>query len=277
MQVANVDRCLDLVETLAARPGGASLGALAHALVLPKSAAHRLLQTLAARGYVVQDGETHDYELSLKLATLAFRVLDTARLPDLAQGTLDRLAAACGEYCRIAVVEGGGLVWIARAQGATQGLRYDPAMDRDVVLHATATGKAWLATLPEEEALSIAYRRGFHVPPGFGPRVVKTVDELRAQLRETRARGYALAIDEGEPGTVAIATTFRAYDADDAPVAGTVSIAGPRSRIDDARLTGYAPALAQSAAELATLWPTRRRQRAPRAAGSPGEPAGLPS
>ena len=36
-------------------------------------------------------------------------------------------------------------------------MRYDPPMGVDVVLHATATGKAWLATLPEEET-SLAVR-----------------------------------------------------------------------------------------------------------------------
>lgn len=263
MQVTNVDRCLDLVETLAGRPDGAPLGALADSLGLPKSAAHRLLQALAARGYVVQDTATQDYQLSVQLAKLAFRYLDAHRLPDVAQGVLDRLARESGEYCRIAVVEGEGLVWIARAQGATQGLRYEPAMDRDVVLHATATGKAFLATVPEEQALAIVFRRGFVTPPGFGPRVVKTVDELRARLAETRRRGYAVAIDEGEPGTVAIATTFRAFDTDDAPVAGTVSIAGPQARLDEARLHALAPLLLEAAREVAGLWPLRRRQRTP--------------
>jgi DNA-binding IclR family transcriptional regulator len=262
MQVANVERCLDLVEALAAQPDGAPLGELADALALPKSAAHRLLQALTARGYVIQDADTQDYRLSLKFVALAFRHLDTGRLPDAAQAVLDRLARDSGEYCRLALIEGERLLWTARAQGATQGLRYDPAMDGEVVLHATATGKAWLASLPEEEALALVYRRGFSTPPGFGPRVVRTIDELRAQLADTRTRGYALAIDEGESGTLAVATVFRAFDAPDAPVAGTLSIAGPRARIDDERAKALAKLLPDAASELAALWPLRRRQRA---------------
>jgi IclR family transcriptional regulator, acetate operon repressor len=274
VHVANVDRCLELLETLAGHSEGGSLGSLAEALDLPKSAAHRLLHALAARGYVVQDSTTQDYRLSLKLATLAFRHIDAGRLPDLAQAALDRLARRCGEYCRIALVEGSGLGWVARAQGATQGLRYEPAMDRDVVLHATATGKAWLATLTEEQALAIVYQRGFTTPPGFGPRAISTVDELRAHLDETRKRGHALAVDEGEPGTVAIATTFRTFVGVEAPVAGTVSVAGPRSRIDDARLHELAPMVVDAARELTELWPLRRRQRtAERAAARVGGPA----
>lgn len=263
MATSTVDRCLALVETLAGQPDGASLGDLAEQVELPKSAAHRLLQTLAARGYVTQDAQTQDYRLSLRFAALGFRYLDMRRLPDVAQGALDRLARDAGEYCRIAVVEGDGLVWIARAQGATQGLRYEPAMDREVVLHATATGKAWLATMPEEQALAIVYRRGFPTPPGFGPRILGNVDDLRRHLRETRQRGYALAIEEGEAGIVAMATTFRAFDGPEAPIAGTVSIAGPLVRLGEARTALLAPRLHAAAREITELWPVRRRQRAP--------------
>ena len=261
MQIPNVKRSLQILETLAGEPDGLSLGGLAQRLDLPKSAAHRLLQALANRGYVRQDPASQTYAMSLKLAVLGFRFLHARHLPDVAQAALDRLARDCGEYCRIAVLEGESLVWIARAQGATQGLRYDPPMDVNVVLHATATGKAWLATLPEEDALRIVCARGFATPPGFGARTVRTVDELRAHLAETRRRGYGLAVEEGEPGTLAMATTFRAHAGADAPVAGTVSIAGPLTRLTNARVDDLAPLLHRAADELSELWPLRARRQ----------------
>lgn len=269
MTVAAVDRCLDVIETLAGAPDGLPLGGLADRLGVPKAAAFRLVRTLADRGYVSQDAVSQDYRLSLKVATLGFRHLDASAFPDVAQEVLDRLARACGEYCRVSVVDGEGLAWVARAQGATQGLRYDPPMGGGVVLHATATGKAWLATLPEPEALRIVCARGFATPAGFGARAVKNVDELRRHLDETRARGYALAIEEGEPGTVALAATFRAYDDERAPVAGTVSIAGPEVRLNAARVEAVAPMLERATREMTLVWPLRRRQSAARAAKEP--------
>jgi IclR family transcriptional regulator, acetate operon repressor len=260
MQIANVDRCLNLIELLAGASEGASLGGLAERLELPKSATHRLLQTLATRGYVTQDSASQNYSLSLKVALLGFRYMDARRLPDVAQEALDRLAQDCGEYCRISVVEGEDLVWIARAQGAKLGLRYDPPMGTDVVLHATATGKAWLATLPEHDALRIVCARGFATPEGFGNRALKSVDELRRHLDETRRRGYALAVEEGEPGTVAIAAAFCAYDGADAPTAGTVSIAGPLVRMNEQRIGEIAPMLLRETQAMTALWPMRMRQ-----------------
>jgi DNA-binding IclR family transcriptional regulator len=70
MSIANVDRALTLIETLAAAPGGLSLRSLAEQLEMPKSAMHRLLQTLAERGYVHQEPASQDYFLSLRVALL---------------------------------------------------------------------------------------------------------------------------------------------------------------------------------------------------------------
>jgi DNA-binding IclR family transcriptional regulator len=262
LQVANVDRSLSVLETLAQAPSGLSLGTLAAQIGLPKSAAHRLLHTLAARGYVYQDARSQDYFLSVKIALLGFRYLDSRRLPDLVQGALERLAQESEEYCRIAVVEGEGLAWIARAQGARMGLRYDPPMGREVVLHATATGKAWLATLPEDEALRIVLTRGFHTPSGFGTRALKSLDALRDHLAQTRRDGFAVAVEEGETGIVALATTFRASEQANAAVAGTVSIAGPLTRLTSARVQTLAPILIRAASEISALWPLHQRQLA---------------
>jgi DNA-binding IclR family transcriptional regulator len=262
MTIAAVARCLNVIETLASAPTGLALGDLADRLAVPKSAAFRLLHALVDRGYVDQDADSLDYRLSLKVATLGFRYLDSARLPDPAQVALDTLAARTAEYCRMALVDGDGLVWVARAQGATQGLRYDPPMGRDVVLHATATGKAWLATLDEDEAVRLVLARGLEPRPGQGPLAVRTLDDLRRQLAATRDRGYALAIEEGEPGTVAIAAAFRQRDGDDAPVAGTISVAGPQVRLTEGRVAELAAIVVAAARDITRWWPVRQRTRA---------------
>ncbi|HVB68369.1 MAG TPA: IclR family transcriptional regulator [Acetobacteraceae bacterium] len=272
MPVASLDRALDLIESLAAAPEGMPLSDLARRLGMPKSAAHRLLATLSARGYVAQDPVTQMYGLSLRLAGLAFAMLDRRRLPDLAQGVLDELARRTREYCRLALAEGGELIWVARAQGATQALRYEPEMGQTVVLHATATGKAWLATMPEADALALVAARGFAVPPHFGPRAVRDLAALSEHLAATRRQGYGLAVDEGEPGTVALAVAFRAWDGPDAPVAGTLSVAGPLSRLPPAAYPTLVAALRLAAGRMAELWPLRRRHMAglERPAGTSG-------
>lgn len=260
MTIAAVERAIRLLEALADEADGADLTVLAAQLDLPVSATHRLLATLAERGFVNQDPHSGAYGLTLKLSQLAFRNLDLRGLPDAGQVVLDGLARATREYCRLAVIDGDTLTWIARAQGATAGLRYEPPMGTAIVLHATATGKAWLASLPEGEALRIVCARGFATQGATGPNALGDVDTLRRHLAETRAQGHALAVEEGEIGTVAMATTFRAGPDPSAPVAGTLSVAGPLPRMQEMRRGEIAAALATAAREMTAIWPLRRRQ-----------------
>lgn len=261
MTVTAIERCLSLIEVLAGEPEPLELSDLAARIGLPASAAHRTLSTLMARGWIVQEPASQKYALSLRLSTLAFRNLDVRGVSDVVQSVLDNLARRTHEYCRLAIVEGEDLVWVARAQGATTGLRYDPDMGQEIVLHATANGKAWLATLPENEALRIVCSRGFDARRPLGSQAIKTVDALRSHLGETRQRGFASAVDEAEAGTAALAVAFRADDQADACVAGTISIAGPILRIDPERYDVLTRELHLAAKEIAALWPLRMRQR----------------
>ncbi len=173
---------------------------------------------------------TERYGLTLKLALLGARYLAGTGLGDVSQPILERLAAATGELARLTVVEGEGLAWVGKAQGARHGLRYDPDAGTHVVLHATATGKAWLATLPEAEALRIVQATGFATPAHFGPNVIRDRERFRLELARTRAQGFGLAIEEGEPGTAAVAVVVRASAEATARVVGTLSVAGPVGR-----------------------------------------------
>jgi len=135
------------------------------------------------------------------------------------------------------------------------------------MLHATATGKAWLSTLPEVEAFRLVYAQGFPVPAGvredsLGSNVIRSIDALRAELAATRERGYALAEHEAEAGTVALAVTFRARADADAPTLGTISVAGPSVRFEGPeRRSWLAARLHDAAAELSAIWPVWKRQR----------------
>src|SRR5262249_1351430 len=66
MTVAAIERSLDLIEVLAGEAAALELGTLAARARMPKSAAHRTLTTLVARGLVVQDEATQGYALALR-------------------------------------------------------------------------------------------------------------------------------------------------------------------------------------------------------------------
>lgn len=261
--VGSVDRCLEIIEVLADHPEGMPLSVISERFGLPKSATHRLLTTLSNRRFVVQDPVTQHYRPTMRLVTLGFRFLAATKLPELCQPVLDELAKRTEELVRMSVVDGDSLTWVAKAQGARASLRYDPIMGREVVLHATATGKAWLASLPEADAVRIALRHGFDTAP-VGPKAIHSVEELLADLRKTRGRGYGAVSEEAEPGVAAVAAVIRDGADEVAPAVGTVSIAGPSVRMTAARIAEMVPALRAAADELSALWPVRQQHLAVR-------------
>lgn len=251
-----IERVLDILTLLADYPQGLPISDISRRLDLPKSAVHRLLAVLVERGLAAQDEYSQRYRMTVKLAAIGFRFLAASGITEICQPSLDRLAARTGELVRLALVEDGALIWIAKAQGALTGLRYDPDMGQAVVLHATASGKAWLATLDEAQALTLVQSCGFVVPSRFGRPIVRDEATLHAELAKTRERGWGMSIEEGEPGTCAAACAI--VDPQTRRAIGTVSVAGPVARLTPDRITAIAPDIKATAVEISNLWPSRK-------------------
>ena len=149
-----LERGFQVLELLAAHPEGKALSSIAAEAGLPLSATHRLLAELARCGYVRQARNQGDYVLTIKLVSLGLGFLSASGVVDVAQPSLDRLAEESRELVRLAIVDGSELVFVAKAQGATRGLRYDPDMGLSVPLSCSAAGHAWLSTMSDEEALA---------------------------------------------------------------------------------------------------------------------------
>ena len=246
-----LERGLRILELMVDHPGGMPVSRIAAALDMPVSGVHRQLKELARLGYVRQAREQGDYLLSVKLSALGLGFLGRSGVTDIAQPILDRLASASTELIRLSVIDGDRLVWVAVAQGATGGLRYDPGREQGVSVHlaSTAGGQAWLASMRDEEALALVSQQGLR-PTEFdpGPGSPATLTALLAALNEARANGYALTVNSYMIGMAAMAVPVRFGTA--GPVVGCLSIAGPSVRLDKARVTSLATVLSEAAAEL---------------------------
>jgi IclR family transcriptional regulator, acetate operon repressor len=251
------ERCLAIIELLADGATSMPLGAISERLDLPKSGAHRLLATLVDLGWVEQDTATGFYRLTMRLALLGQQFYVATGIPDICQPVLDRLARESREFARLAVVDGDSLVWVVHAQGATSGLMYHPSLTSNTVpLYATASGKAWLATLkPDAVVQKIVKAGAFKDADRYGPNVIRSIEPLLREVKRTAQRGYGIANSEAEPGVTAIAAAI--CSGGDGVALGTVSVAGPSVRMTEARIQDLAPLVRQCAADLASLWPLR--------------------
>jgi len=243
-----LERSLRTLEHLAAHPEGRPLSSIATAIDMPLSAAHRLLAELTRCGYVRQLREQGDYVLTIKLVSLGLSFLSASGVVDVAQPSLDRLAETSEELVRLAVVDGEALTFVAKAQGARRGLRYDPDMGLSVRLSCSAAGHAWLSTMSDEAALALVARQGFGEPAQYGPKAPTTVKALLACLRLARKRGFSTISEVFAPSMAAMAAPIRTRTAG---TVGVVTIAGPLVRLTERKMSDLGEALLQAADEIA--------------------------
>ncbi|RYX95548.1 MAG: IclR family transcriptional regulator [Comamonadaceae bacterium] len=246
--MSTLERSFGILEYLAAYPEGMSLANIAQDLALPRSASHRLLTELVRCGYVRQLRDHGDYALTTKLAALGLSFLSGSGIVDIAQPLIDQLAETSGELVRMAIVDGDRLTFVAKAQGARGGLRYDPDMGTDVRLSCSSGGHAWLMTLSDERALEIVSRQGFGDPKSYGPNAPTTIKALTSILAEDRARGFSIIDEQYAPGMTAMAAPIQRRNE---PAIGVITVAGPAVRLTEARMLALGPQLLAAASELA--------------------------
>lgn len=244
-----MERTLAILERLAADVNGVSLAALADELDMPRSAAHRLLADLAAHGYVRQTRERGDYVLTTKLVSLGLNYLKHSGVVDLCQPILDRLAEQAGELVRLGVVDVDHITWVALSQGARSGLRYDPDMGIDVKLSCTSSGHAWMATLPEDDAITLLTRQGLGLPPEYGPNAPTSVAAVMKCVRQAKKQGYAITLQTYAPMLSAISAPILVPGKG---AVGVLAISGPMVRLTEEKMRALAPELLAAAADIAS-------------------------
>jgi IclR family transcriptional regulator, acetate operon repressor len=250
-------QCLGILELLVEHREGLHLKQISESVGSAASATHRLLTVLRERGYVSQDPSSGVYFPTLLFAIMGSRVLSSTKLIDLCQPVLDKLALESSELARLSVLEDGNLIWVAKAQGSQSNIRYEPVDGQIAPLHATAMGKAWLSSMPEEQALRLITERGLHARME-GPNVIHSIEKLRADLAEARRSGYGIVDEEAEPGVSAIAVVVREKGLPEGAVVGCLSIGGPTHRLRRERLLSFAPPLRDAANNLGKMWVGRR-------------------
>ncbi len=242
-----IDRCFTILQELSYHHDGRTLSELAEKADIPLSATHRILNDLIAAGYVRKDERHGEFTLTMQIVSLALRHLSSGGIVDVAQPILERLAAKSRELVRLAVVDEDQLIYVAKAQGATAGLRYDPEMGQPVTLSCSAAGLVWLGTKTEEEAMRLVAKQGMGDPKDYGPDAPATMKALMTQVRAAQKQGYATTVNVFLPGMSSMATPVRGPDHE---VLAVLIVAGPMNRLTQARMDELSVDLIATAHEL---------------------------
>jgi IclR family transcriptional regulator, acetate operon repressor len=213
----SIDRAAQVLVHVLETEEPPTVGGLSTRLGLPKSTASRLVGALERQGLIQRDGGGGQLVPGTVLQRYARRETGDAELVERASEALGRLAQASGETINIGVPSLGA-VELLDQRDSRHFLGSPNWVGRRVPAHGSALGKVFYAygALP--------------VPDGplepLAPHTVPSADELG--LDDVRAQGYAIAVEELEPGLWAVAAPVR--DASGAVVAA-LSVAGPTVRL----------------------------------------------
>jgi IclR family pca regulon transcriptional regulator len=180
-----------------------SLSDVATAAGLARPTARRLLLTLKELGFVRSCGGA--YVLTPKVLTLGMAYVGALGLWDIARPHLEALVARTGESSSMAQLDGSDIVYVARVSVPKLiALRVDIGTRFPAV--QTSQGKVLLAALsPAELASTLAEPSRAGLPPSAG----RSAEQLRDELTDVRARGWALADEELAPGVRSVAVPVR--------------------------------------------------------------------
>jgi DNA-binding IclR family transcriptional regulator len=243
--VQSVDRALRLLDAVAeAAPAGETAAALATRCKLNRATAWRLLATLEAHGLVERDPSSNHYKVGLAASRLSAAAGHDG-LVRRARPILERVSRQTGETADLAVTGLHGVTYVGEvAPPSVLAINW---LAREVPLHATSTGKAFLAWLPADEIRSMLekpLRR-------FTDTTITDSDALLEDLALTRQRGYAECAGELEPTLFGVSAPVLGAK-DGRPVA-VFSIWGPLSRVPVSRFPVLGPLAIEAAGEVQAL------------------------
>lgn len=187
-----VTRTMQLLEALVGAPDGMGVMELATALDIHKADVSRILSTLEEAGYVLRNLDTGRYSVSFKFVAMALRYKDHTQLEDIVHPVLVELVQEIGESVQFAIEQNRQLIYVDKVEGIKP-LRVASMLGQMAPLHATAAGKVWLASLPDEQVAALMQERGMRA---ITEHTITTLDGLLRELAVVRQQGYAVSREE---------------------------------------------------------------------------------
>jgi DNA-binding IclR family transcriptional regulator len=241
--IQSVDRAAALLKAIGDSAHPPTVVELAEACGLNRSTAWRLLSTLDRHGLVERDPVSQRYSVGYAFLRIA-AASDHDPLVRRARPLLERLADETGETASLALAKRLHLVYVDQV---------DPPqiiapnwLGRTVPLHATSSGKAFLAFLDDEERAAVLTGR----LERFTDTTVTDRRRLDRELDRVRADGYSVSIGELEQSLFGASAAVLSEQR--RPLA-IVSVWGPEHRVSRERLPEIGARVLAAAEEIKGL------------------------
>lgn len=243
--VGLLKKAFQILDLFADERPGWSQSELARETQLARSTLSRLVRFLCASGYLMEQRGRY---------TLGFAAIDLGRraqlqfdLVGLCQNLIEELAQATAETIILTGYDEihARVVCLAQIPSRQGGLRVFENIGTSYPLHSGATSKAVLAFLPPWQIAEILAGD----LTGVNPSSTMSADDLRRQLDDVRVSGFVVTHEETYPGVIGIAVPLLTPRGQ--PL-GSIAIAAPTQRMDQAHIKTYAELLIDAGRRLAS-------------------------
>ena len=167
---------------------------------LSRATARRILRTLAALGYVIQD--ERQFYLAPRILELGFGFLSTQSWIDRAEPLMKDLSSAVKEACSAAILQGAEVVYVARVPATHRIMSTTLAIGSRLPAFHTALGRIQLGFLSDDEIWQRL--RSIRVE-AFTPATITDLSAIVDRIREDHAQGFSIVDEELERGLRSIA------------------------------------------------------------------------
>ena len=217
-----------------------TLGELAAATGLDKSAVQRLVHTLVSIGYLerCESGVAP----GRKILDRSYDYLRSNPLVGSAIPVLDDLKSSIGERVDLLLFDDVEMIYAVRMQ-SKRSTSYTHFIGRRVPTFCSSGGRAVLAKLPREEVIDILQRSNLRK---YTPSTTTEVEKILEVVEHARSTGYAIAIEEILVGEMSVSAAV--LDAQNRPI-GAIQVAASLADWEPEKFILRAGPLAATAAE----------------------------
>src|SRR5258705_12982178 len=181
----SVNNALAVLESFSVERPEIGVTELSHTLGLGKSTVHRLLTSLASRGYVRKNPETERYCLGFKAFVVGSLAAGRGAIRDVAAPFLRSLRLATKETVHLGILDEWEAVYIDKIE-SDHPLQMYSRVGRRAPLHCTALGKTLTGGETGDWLDRFLHR---HLRP-YPPSALTEPENLRRDLPKTRTVPY---------------------------------------------------------------------------------------
>ena len=240
--VQSIDRALDIIEVLSQENDGLGVTEIASRIGLPKSTAHRIIATMAERGYLSRT-DKGVYKIGLKLIEAVSCYINSLELQTEARPYVAQITAELGLTSHLGVLDGDQVVYIEKMDVFSNVRMYSQLGVR-VHAYSCSLGKCLLSNFSANQIRKIMANCSFM---RFTKKTLGSVDELLADLDKVRSRGWAIDDEEAEIGHRCIGAPIYDYRGD---IIAAISASGPTSILTEDRIESVAQYVRKQALEI---------------------------